>query len=46
VAPWTPGAATVMKGGFPTLDDSSVLMCMWGGVIEVTFPGQVTEMVP
>jgi len=46
VAPWVPGGPTVIKGGFPTLDNTSKLMCMWGGVIQITFPGQVTEMVP
>lgn len=46
VAPWIPGAPTVIKGGFPALDNTCKLMCMWGGVIEVTFPGQVTEMIP
>ncbi|MGO8819172.1 MAG: DUF4280 domain-containing protein [Terriglobia bacterium] len=45
VAPWIPGAVTVIKGGFPALDNTCKLMCMWGGVIEVTFPGQVTEMI-
>ncbi len=46
VAPWIPGTPTVIKGGFPALDNTSTLMCMWGGVITITFPGQVTEMVP
>jgi hypothetical protein len=46
VAPWVPGSPTVLKGGFPTLNISSKLMCMWGGVIQITYPGQVTQMVP
>jgi len=44
--PWVPGAPTVMLANMPTLNDSSKLMCMWGGVIEVTMAGQVTHDVP
>jgi len=42
VAPWVPGKPTVLIGTFPALTDSSKLMCMWGGVISITFAGQVT----
>jgi hypothetical protein len=45
-APWAPGAPTVLLGGMPTLNNSSKLMCNWGGVIQVTVPGQTTVMVP
>jgi hypothetical protein len=45
-APWTPGAATVLVGGMPALDNASTAMCMWGGVITVVVPGQVTVTVP
>ena len=45
-APWAPGAPTVLLGGMPTLNNSSKLMCNWGGVIQVTAPGQATVMVP
>jgi Domain of unknown function (DUF4280)/IcmF-related N-terminal domain len=45
-AAWVVGAATVLVGGMPALDDSSKLMCMWGGVIEVTSPGQLTLQIP
>ena len=45
-APWVPGAPTVLLGNFPTLDNVSQLMCMWGGVITFTNPGQETVMVP
>ena len=41
-APWSPGSPTVMVGGAPALSSSSVLMCMWGGVISITMPGQMT----
>lgn len=46
VAPWTPGAPTVLIGNMPALDSSSKLMCNWGGVIQITNPGQTTVMVP
>lgn len=46
MAPWVPGAPTVMLGNMPTLNNSSKLMCMWGGVISINVPGQFTVMVP
>jgi hypothetical protein len=45
-APWAPGAATVTLGGAPTLDNTSTLMCIWGGVIEFVTPGEFTVSVP
>jgi hypothetical protein len=45
-APWVPGSATVMLGKMPALNNNCKLMCTWGGVIQVTVPGQVTEMIP
>ena len=45
-APWAPGAANVLLANMPALDDTSTLMCMWGGVIKVNFAGQATEQIP
>jgi PAB1-binding protein PBP1 len=45
-APWTPGAATVLIGSMPVLDSTSKLMCSYGGVIQITTPGQFTVEVP
>jgi hypothetical protein len=45
-APWTPGAPNVNLGSAPTLDNTSTLMCMWGGVIEFVTPGEFTVNVP
>lgn len=45
-APWAPGAPTVLLANMPALDDTSMLMCMWGGVIKVNFAGQATEQIP
>ncbi|MCE5241910.1 MAG: DUF4280 domain-containing protein [Desulfobacteraceae bacterium] len=42
VAPWVPGKPTVLLGSFPALTDSSILMCMWGGVIKINLAGQFT----
>ncbi|HSB72213.1 MAG TPA: DUF4280 domain-containing protein [Candidatus Methylomirabilis sp.] len=44
--PWTPGAPTVPVAYMPALDNSSVCTCTWGGVITITFPGQVTTGIP
>jgi hypothetical protein len=46
VAPWLPGAPTVLIGNLPALDDQSRLMCMWAGVIQITMAGQFTVAVP
>ena len=45
-APWTPGSPTVPLNYFSALNDTSKLMCVWGGVISVQFPGQVTHEIP
>lgn len=45
-SPWVPGAPNVLLGNFPTLDNTSMLMCMWAGVIEFVTPGEVTVEVP
>jgi hypothetical protein len=45
-APWTPGAATVLIKSMPALNDSSQLMCIWGGTITVSNPGQTTHEIP
>jgi len=44
--PWSPGAPTMMLANQPALDDTSILNCMWGGVIKVNFAGQATEQIP
>ena len=45
-APWVPGAGTVLLGGMPALDNQSELMCTWGGVIQITSPGEFTVAIP
>lgn len=38
-APWAPGSPTVMIANKPALNNTSKLMCSWGGVIQITNPG-------
>ncbi len=38
-APWTPGSPTVVIAGKPVLNQSSKLVCNWGGVIQINAPG-------
>jgi len=46
VAPWAPGSPTVLIGNMPALNNSSKLMCAFGGVIGVNFAGQATVSIP
>ena len=46
MSPWMPGAATVLLGNMPALDNTCKLMCLWAGTIQVTNPGQTTHMIP
>ena len=46
MAPWVPGSPTVLIGSMPALQNSSKLMCSWGGVIEILMAGQFTVLVP
>jgi len=45
-APWAPGSATVMIGNLPALNNSSQLLCSYGGVITISFAGQATVNIP
>ena len=45
-APWAPGSPTVLEANMPVLNNTSQLACTWGGVITISMPGQMTEMVP
>lgn len=44
-APWMPGSMTVLYSNKPALTQSSKLMCNWGGVIQITYPGTTNIMV-
>jgi Domain of unknown function (DUF4280) len=45
-APWVTGAPTVLIGKMPALNNTSKLMCNWGGVIQIVSPGQTKMMIP
>lgn len=45
-APWVPGAPTVLVGGKPLLNNTSKLMCNWGGVIQINMSPAFTVMTP
>lgn len=43
-APWVPGVPTVLIGNMPALDANCKLTCSWGGLIQITSPGQFKIM--
>lgn len=45
-SPWMVGAPTVMIGNQLALNNTSTCMCMWAGVVSVSVPGQVTQLIP
>ena len=45
-APWLLGSPTVLIGSQPALNNTSKLMCAYGGVIQIVSPGQTSVMVP
>ena len=45
-APWVPGAVTVQVCGKPLLNNTSKLMCAYGGVIQLTMTPAVTVQTP
>ncbi|RKI44391.1 DUF4280 domain-containing protein [bacterium D16-51] len=44
--PWTPGSPSVLVGGKPALNQTSKLICSWGGVIQIVNPGTANIQVP
>ena len=45
-APWAPGCPTVLIANKPALNNSSKLMCAYGGVISINSPGQMKHQIP
>ena len=46
MTPWVAGAITDLLDSQPALDNVSICMCNWAGVITVTNPGQPTTQIP
>jgi hypothetical protein len=44
--PWAPGCPSVMIAGNPALNNTSKLMCAYGGVIQITNPMATTIQIP
>jgi len=45
-APWVPGSPQILINNFPALNSTSKCFCTWGGIIQISFPGQVTVQIP
>lgn len=45
-APWTPGCVSVLIANMPALNNSSKCMCSWGGIIEISMPGEMNIQIP
>lgn len=45
-APWIQGNPTVLIAGKPALNQSSKLICNWGGVIQIGYSGSTNIQVP
>lgn len=43
--PWAPGSLDILVDNQPALNNTSKLMCMWAGVISITYPGQINHMI-
>lgn len=44
-APWVPGSPTILVANYPVLNNSSKLMCNWGGVIQINNAGTMNIQV-
>ena len=45
-APWAPGSPAVLVANKPALNQNSKAMCAWGGMIQITNPGNSKVMIP
>ena len=45
-APWFPGVPSILLAGMPTLNNTSKLMCAWGGLIEFIHAGETIVQTP
>lgn len=45
-APWATGSPTVLIANYPALNNTSKLICSYGGIIQITNPGTTNIQVP
>lgn len=45
-APWAPGSPTVLVANKPALNQSCKAMCIWGGSVSITNPGNTSVLAP
>ena len=45
-APWTPGSPTVLIQNQPSLNNTSICTCSYGGMITIVDPGQTSVFIP
>lgn len=45
-APWSPGSPSVLIANYPALNNTSKLICSYGGVIQISNAGQFNIQVP
>lgn len=45
-APWVVGASTFLINSMPALNNTSTLMCTWGGMIQISNAGQTYVTIP
>jgi len=45
VTPWTPANPMVLAGNIPLINNSSMLNCMWLGMITISNPGEKSNIV-
>lgn len=45
-SPWVPGCPTILIANQPALNDTSTLMCSYGGVITIKSAGQTSVQIP
>lgn len=45
-APWAPGSPTVLVANKPALHQNCKATCAWGGIIQITNPGNTSVLAP
>lgn len=45
-APWAPGCLSLLIANYPALNNTSKLMCSYGGIIQISNAGQLNIQIP